>query len=33
MASTKPRKPQRGERAMQSMFDTICQIIDFLPSL
>lgn len=28
-----PRKPQAGDRAMQSMYDAICNIIDFLPSL
>lgn len=33
MSSIKPRKPQRGERVLQSLYDSVCQIIDFLPSL
>jgi hypothetical protein len=31
--ATLPRKPQQGDRALQSMYDSICQIIDYLPSL
>lgn len=28
-----PRKPQAGDRTLQSMYDAICNIIDYLPSL
>lgn len=28
-----PRKPQQGEKVLQSLYDTVCNIIDFLPSL
>lgn len=28
-----PRKPQRGDKALQALYDSVCQIIDFLPSL
>lgn len=28
-----PRKPQAGDRVLQSLYDSVCQIIDFLPSL
>ena len=28
-----PRKPVAGEKVLQSMYNAICQIIDFLPSL
>ena len=33
MSSIKPKKPQRGEKVLQSLYDSVCQIIDFLPSL
>lgn len=33
MASTRPRKPNRGEKVLQSLYNSVCQIIDFLPSL
>lgn len=33
MSSIKPRKPQRGDKVLQSLYDSVCQIIDFLPSL
>lgn len=28
-----PRKPQRGQKALQSIYNAVCQIIDYLPSL
>lgn len=28
-----PRKPQTGDRVLQALFDSVCQIIDYLPSL
>lgn len=28
-----PRKPRQGDKVLQSLYDTVCQIIDFLPSL
>lgn len=28
-----PRKPQRGDKALQALYDSVCQIIDFLPTL
>lgn len=28
-----PRKPQAGDRTLQSMYNAICNIIDYLPSL
>lgn len=28
-----PRKPRAGDRTLQSMYDAICNIIDYLPSL
>ena len=28
-----PRKPQRGDKALQSIYNSVCQIIDYLPSL
>lgn len=28
-----PRKPQTGDKTLQSMYDAICNIIDYLPSL
>lgn len=31
--ATLPRKPQRGDKVLQSLHDSICAIIDFLPSL
>ena len=31
--SSFPRKPQRGDKALQALYDSVCQIIDFLPSL
>lgn len=33
MSSIKPRKPQRGDKVLQSLYDSVCQIIDYLPSL
>lgn len=31
--ATFPRKPQAGDKVLQSMYDAICQIIDYLPTL
>lgn len=31
--SSFPRKPQRGDKALQALYDSVCQIIDFLPTL
>lgn len=28
-----PRKPQKGERVLQSIHDSLCEVIDYLPSL
>lgn len=28
-----PKKPQRGENALQGIYNAVCQIIDYLPSL
>lgn len=28
-----PKKPSRGQRALQAIYDSVCQIIDYLPSL
>lgn len=28
-----PRKPRQGDKVLQSLYDTVCQIIDYLPSL
>jgi len=28
-----PRKPRQGDKVLQSLYDAVCQIIDFLPSL
>lgn len=28
-----PKKPARGERALQAIYNAVCQIIDYLPSL
>lgn len=28
-----PTKPQRGENALQGIYNAVCQIIDYLPSL
>jgi len=28
-----PRKPQAGDRTLQSIYNAVCSIIDFLPSL
>ena len=28
-----PSKPQRGQKALQSIYNTVCDIIDYLPSL
>lgn len=28
-----PKKPQRGEKVLQALYNSICQIIDYLPSL
>ena len=28
-----PRKPQTGDKVLQALYDSICQIIDYLPSL
>lgn len=33
MASTRPRKPQSGQKVLQSLYNAVCEIIDFLPSL
>lgn len=33
MANLLPRKPKAGDRTLQSMYDAICNIIDYLPSL
>lgn len=33
MASTRPRKPQSGQKVLQSLYNAVCDIIDFLPSL
>ena len=28
-----PRKPAKGQKVLQALYDSICQIIDYLPSL
>lgn len=28
-----PRKPKHGDKVLQSIYDAVCQIIDYLPSL
>ena len=28
-----PKKPQRGDKVLQSIYDSVCDIIDYLPSL
>lgn len=28
-----PRKPSKGDRALQSIHDSLCEVIDYLPSL
>ena len=28
-----PRKPQRGDKVLQALYDSVCDIIDYLPSL
>jgi hypothetical protein len=31
--SVLPRKPLKGDRALQSIHDSLCEVIDYLPSL